>query len=410
MKKYPMNYCTLFFLLPLFSIAQSTYECEGTRYLDDITSSVSLSTIQYGEAIDHLGKLQSLYMDVYEPEGDPLPLRPLIVLAHGGAYITGEREDMADLCQQLAKKGYVAASIDYRLWPVFTLGIPDSLATIDIVLKSIKDLKAAIRYFQEDIKGQNKFRIDPTKIIVGGGSAGAIMALHAVYLDEGDDIPTFFWEILKANGGLEASIPALAVLNFSGALYRREWIQRGNPPLLSMHGTEDDVVPYGMGIAGLQVPILGRIDLLSIEGSAVLHEQAEAVDIPNLFIPVIGAGHEDAYSSNNALFLDQFLERGLRFMKQLVCTEPPSESLLQSKIDIYPNPSNGNFTIEVPTFLEPFQLNIYDAFGRILATSNSTDDYQFVYQANQFKTGLYFVQIVYKDPNIPIVTKRVIIR
>jgi carboxylesterase type B len=56
-------------------------------------------------------------MDIYQPAGDVSAPRALVVMAHGGSFITGSKTgpDVVGFCQDLAKMGYVVASINYRL-------------------------------------------------------------------------------------------------------------------------------------------------------------------------------------------------------------------------------------------------------------------------------------------------------
>ena len=56
-------------------------------------------------------------MDIYEPEGDTMEDRPVIIFAHSGAFFTGSKEaqDMVELCKESARRGYVAISMEYRL-------------------------------------------------------------------------------------------------------------------------------------------------------------------------------------------------------------------------------------------------------------------------------------------------------
>ena len=62
---------------------------------------------------------KALLLDLYEPRGGGTKvLRPGVVLAHGGGWRSGDKRRppyMADLCRDLAARGYVCASIDYRL-------------------------------------------------------------------------------------------------------------------------------------------------------------------------------------------------------------------------------------------------------------------------------------------------------
>ena len=57
-------------------------------------------------------------MDIYQPTGDNVTHRPLVILAHGGSFVNGTRSSdypITALCADLAHKGYVTVSIDYRL-------------------------------------------------------------------------------------------------------------------------------------------------------------------------------------------------------------------------------------------------------------------------------------------------------
>ncbi|MCY7327486.1 MAG: carboxylesterase family protein, partial [Saprospiraceae bacterium] len=49
--------------------------------------------------------------------GDDDTCRPLSILMHGGAFVVGTKEDgnMVSLAQEIAARGYVVASINYRL-------------------------------------------------------------------------------------------------------------------------------------------------------------------------------------------------------------------------------------------------------------------------------------------------------
>ena len=75
-----------------------------------VTSNVVFSTAQDGTAND-------LTLDVYRPTPDTVTKRPLVVFVHGGAYRVGGKtsSNMVVLARAFAQKGYVTASINYRL-------------------------------------------------------------------------------------------------------------------------------------------------------------------------------------------------------------------------------------------------------------------------------------------------------
>jgi len=103
-------------------------------------------------------------MDVFEPAGDDTENRPVLLAAFGGSFISGDRTTTHELCKSFARKGFVTAAIDYRLYdkPFFPVGeLPDSLDMMDVVVRAVHDYKAAIRYFRKDADDENQFRIDP---------------------------------------------------------------------------------------------------------------------------------------------------------------------------------------------------------------------------------------------------------
>ena len=80
-------------------------------------------------------------MDVYTPDGDNYSERPLIIFAHGGVFITGNKNNtaMVELCEAFAKRGYVTASIQYRLTNFSSL--TDSMQMLQTVVNGISDLR-----------------------------------------------------------------------------------------------------------------------------------------------------------------------------------------------------------------------------------------------------------------------------
>ncbi|MDO8368494.1 MAG: alpha/beta hydrolase, partial [Saprospiraceae bacterium] len=177
--------------------------CDGSRYLNDIFPTIKKTTVVYAPTISHQGQNINLSMDVYEPVGDNISSRPVVILAHGGSFMFGDRTMMKRWCELLAKKGYVAASIQYRLFPWLSSGFPDSIEIFDTAIKATGDMKAAVRYFREDAATANLFRADAAHIFIGGYSAGAVTALHTAYLDADDQIPSFLQTLVTNNGGLE---------------------------------------------------------------------------------------------------------------------------------------------------------------------------------------------------------------
>ncbi|RZK94274.1 MAG: alpha/beta hydrolase, partial [Hymenobacter sp.] len=134
--------------------------------------------------------LVALKLDVYEPAGDNMTVqRPLIILAFGGAFLQGSRQDadIVAICQEFAQRGYVTAAIDYRLIENKLNNLVaiyfDQTRLTDEVIRAVGDMRASVRFFKHSAANNNPYRIDPTKIFVGGFSAGAITALEVGYTD-----------------------------------------------------------------------------------------------------------------------------------------------------------------------------------------------------------------------------------
>ncbi|HMG15618.1 MAG TPA: alpha/beta hydrolase, partial [Saprospiraceae bacterium] len=235
------------------SFGQFAQGCDGKRYVLDLFPTATKATIQYATNKNVLGENQKLYMDVYTPDGDTVSQRPVIIWAYGGSFISGGKGDMESYCRAFAKKGYVTAAIDYRLWPLFTLGFPTGPEVLNVVIQAVSDMRGSVRYFRKDADKGNDFKIDPGNIILAGISAGAITALHAANLDAQDSVPPFIQTAINNNGGIGGNTgdslmltypyDCKAVINLSGGLYNAKWLDANSPPFVSYHGNADAVVP-----------------------------------------------------------------------------------------------------------------------------------------------------------------------
>ena len=146
------------------------------------TSGLSIRTqITYTQATP-IGRLQpkALCFDFYTLPSDADTLKPLVITVFGGAFVAGSRtyEDMIAWCVQLARRGYAAATIDYRL-------LPPSQFTTDNLIRAgymaAQDVSTAVRYFKAH---SDEYSIDTNRIFLLGNSAGSVAILHQLYMDE----------------------------------------------------------------------------------------------------------------------------------------------------------------------------------------------------------------------------------
>jgi len=181
-----------------------------------------------------------LLLDLYRP-ADPKvpPLRPGFVLIHGGGFTEGikGRGSAVSLATRYATRGYVSVSIDYRLVgddpPTEDIARDPTDPVSRVVAAARVDAGRAVEWMRANAA---KYRIDPNRIAIGGNSAGAITAMSVAYrFGEDPDV-----------GGADVQV----VLSISGGLYGYESIiEAGDPPLIMIHGTADQSVPFSLAEA-----------------------------------------------------------------------------------------------------------------------------------------------------------------
>ncbi|WP_347174194.1 alpha/beta hydrolase [Polaribacter uvawellassae] len=273
------------------------------RYNSQIFETITISKdVRYGANVTLGGATTGLSMDIYQPANDTEINRPLIVLAHGGSYISGDKTDFTELATFLAKAGYVVASINYRLLDV----TPTQLAFKQVVINSVADMKAAVRYFTKDATINNVYKIDASKVFIGGYSAGAITALHYAYVHTNAELTTIggssFVDYVNSKGGIEGTsgnetFPSTVkgVINISGALFNSNFINSNEPSLFSIHGTDDAIVPY----------LQGNVNNTGIiaDGSGILHPYATSLGLKNE-LKTIQNGKHDAFLTCNSCLVE----------------------------------------------------------------------------------------------------------
>jgi hypothetical protein len=396
MKKFTLLFCACAFFGAGILSAQNA-GCDGSRYIDDVFTTVKKTTVGYAPTVGHINNAYTLQMDVYEPEGDNLAARPAVVLAHGGSFVFGDKSQMQPYCELLARKGYVAVSIQYRLYPFLVLGIPDSLAIFDTAVKAVGDMRAAVRYLREDAATTDQFHIDANNMFIGGYSAGAVTALHSGFIDSTDVLPEFLQDIIQENGGLEGisgtasnktyASDSKAVVNMSGGLYRKEWVGANNLPLVSIHGTADETVNYVYGLAA---------GIAFLEGSSLLHQHAEEVGLWNFLETVPGGGHTNTYTDPQfETYVDTFWVHATTLLESLTCavTDAPEAPYPAENWAVFPNPNTGSsFVLNIAESVQTVDLKMFDLSGKTVLEVKNVQNHALV-AMQQVPAGTYFVQI-----------------
>lgn len=337
------------------SIAQS--HCDGIRYIQPVFTAIDSSiNISYGENTTTTGQPRNLRLDVYYPNQEFFFRRPVVILAHGGSFISGNRKQLRLLCHTLAYHGFVAATIDYRLYDDFNQSV-DSIVLYDVVTKATGDMKAAIRYMKSTAVNGNEWGIDTNLFIIGGVSAGAITALQSAFLDVGDyDQGSNIDSVVQANGGIRGnsnnlyqhSDKIIGVLNFSGAIKESKWIDEGEPTVFSVHDEFDQVVPYGQDFTDeLGTPI-------EVAGSKAIHEAAQLKNIRTQLMTIAGSDGHVSYFINGPQTSDYInvVDSAMRFLEYTICDRIngiSTERITNQSVVVYPNPSSTQLNVTSPT-------------------------------------------------------------
>ncbi len=276
------NFCLSFILLIGGGrlVAQvASDSCTNNRFRPGLNvfafSNVDVLPITYGTTAAHVGR-------VYSPAGDLTSCRPVVIWAHGGGFFAGSylEQKTTDMMRQLARKGYVAIAIAYRLWPSQPANTQQFQ---EALIRGVQDMKAAVRFVKANA---NTLRIDTSQVFVGGSSAGAIIANHTTYMSANEAFPL---ALANQGGNLNVTTPA-ANLSFSdkvagcvtqaGAIWNLSFLDGETTPWGAVHNTTDATVPHSTGGGSLQ--IFNRLQ--SIGTKSFLH----LTNSPNLHTPFPG--------------------------------------------------------------------------------------------------------------------------
>jgi len=216
--------------------------------------------------------------------------RPAILCIHGGGFRAGKREGWDARCKLLAERGYVAATLTYRLAPKSPFPA------------AVEDCKAAVRWLRANAE---KYAVDPERIGVIGDSAGGHLAQFlgvtgGVAPFEGDGgNPSFSSRVacvvnyygpsdLTKSYGKSVDAAEVLPLWLGGddtKEHRRHilasplyWVTPGAAPTLLIQGTEDKYVNHEQAVwmrDRLKAAEV-EVELLSLEGAGHGFKGADA--------------------------------------------------------------------------------------------------------------------------------------
>lgn len=230
-----------------------------------------------------------LKLDLYQPKDRSKP-HPVLILFHGGGWVAGLKERNVFQLLPYLSMGWSVINVEYRI-------SRNALAPA-----AVEDCRCALRWVSSHAK---EFNFDISKIVLTGGSAGGHLALITGMLPSNSmfdrQCPTN--DSIRWNSGIEPQVSVAAIVNWYGISdvaeliegpnekhYAIEWfgsmsnrkelaqqvsplsyVRSTLPPIISIHGDQDDIVPYSQ--------------------SARLHFALEKAGVPNKLITIKGAKH-----------------------------------------------------------------------------------------------------------------------
>lgn len=222
----------------------------------------------------------TLWFDHYQPVIKSNGIS--VIFLHGGAFTGGDPENQKPMADGLNKLGYHVFVIKYRLYLKgksfgCETATPEKLKAIQYAADDAMD---ATKYV---VKNALTINIDTAKIFIAGSSAGAEAILNLVYnpFKNKYDTAYDFFKTFKYAGALSFSGALLDINNYTSA----------HPvPLFLMHGTNDQLVPYG--VSAHRFCKEKNAGWMMMFGPDVLYKEARQRHWPLILYSYEGRGHE----------------------------------------------------------------------------------------------------------------------
>lgn len=190
-------------------------------------------------------------LDIISPKAPGKDKRPGVIAIHGGGWVNGSKAAFQERILPWVEAGFVVANVEYRL-----AGVAPAPAAANDVLK-------AAEWFRKNAK---RWNVDPKRIVVTGGSAGGHLALvtglapKSTHLGPASHVAavvnlygiTDVEDIMAGPNQREFATKWIPGSAEQSALARRlspiSYVRKDLPPVLSVHGTADETVPYEQGV------------------------------------------------------------------------------------------------------------------------------------------------------------------
>jgi len=400
----------LFLLLLLFSVCLGALKaqfCTNDNRFSNVpfftdAQITSQLNVAYASVINGSGGNEILKLDVYYPllSVDTLPLRPFILMVHGGGLVSGDKINFTRVCQYFAKRGFVAATIDYRLG--FNCN-QDSIAKEKAAYRVQQDINAALRF---TVQNAAALRIDTSWMFIGGGSAGSVSSLSTIYLSQAEwnafspSLQGLLGSLNSNGNNLTHTFSLKGIFNNWGATPKANIEADEMLPMVSFHGDADSTVAIDSAYGG------GCAQNTLSYGSRTLHKILTENGVCSDLSVKIGGGH-GVYE--DSLGTELRVGRAACFFKSLFCntcvsfyqtdsvaascgvnTNIENAHILQ-KLKVFPNPFERNLHFQNLNGRENFLL--FTQLGQVVYSGKEIESQNF----SDLPKGIYFLKIEQED-------------
>lgn len=272
--------CTTVLLAPLARAQEFPFFAEdaGNRYWIK-------PDVVYGVENGHENKLDVIY-----PHNATAPL-PTVIYIHGGGWVFGDKGAAVLETLPYLKMGWAAVNVEYRM------------ASASKAPGAVEDCRCALRWV---VRNAKDYHIDPTRLVVTGHSAGGHLSLTTGMLKDSDGLDnncpsdkgeaeprvaaivnwygiTDVVDLLAGENRRTYAVAWLGSLPDKEAIARRvsplTYVRQDNPPIITIHGDADDVVPYTQAVR--------------------LRDALDKAGVPNELFTVKGGGHGQFTDEDN---------------------------------------------------------------------------------------------------------------
>ena len=381
-----------FFIYTTNIVAQ--YCTEDNRFTEKEYFSIaqidSTFDLTYGSALNWQNSNEDLKLDIYYPSinQDNLSERPFVLIIHGGSFLIGDKADWRFVCREFAKRGFVVATINYRL------GYDDneSNGLKKAIYRAHQDANASIRFI---IQNHDLYKIDTSALFIGGGSAGAYTSLNVIYTSQQEweytypDISNLLGDLDNSGNLFNHSYKFKGVFNNWGSTVGAFIEHENMLPMISFHGELDDIVDVDTTLNG-------------VYGSRKIHEVLLKKNICSDLTIKTDGGHVIYSDKEGSIFR---VGRASCFFKSIFCDNctdfystnyipsncSETNSLLEKNetkhYSIYPNPFNANLNINNLVGNESIILSNY--LGQQLYVGQNISEVN----TKELNKGIYFLTI-----------------